>query len=117
MTQTTENIATEPSEINNSNPIKRGFKLFQPGFINNNIFFILYLALLAIVYIAYGHWTDKTLRKINKSERLLKELQYEYKTTKTELMQQSKQQEVVKAVAKNGLQISNEVPKRINTKQ
>lgn len=87
--------------------------LFQTKWINTNLLFFLYLAMLAVGYIAYGHWTDKTLRAINKTENSLKDLQYEYKTVKSEVMRQSEQGEVLKAVDTLGLHISNEVPKRL----
>ena len=42
------------------------------------------LSVLAIVYIYNGHYADNTVRSINKVNRELKELQYEYKTLKSE---------------------------------
>lgn len=87
--------------------------LFQSKWINANLGYFLYLALLAVCYIAYGHWTDKTLRAINKTETQLKDLQYEYKTVKSEVMKLSEEGEVLKAAAPLGLHISNEVPKRL----
>ena len=41
--------------------------------------FFLFLAFLAVVYIYNGHYADKTIREISRTERELKELQYEYK--------------------------------------
>jgi cell division protein FtsL len=87
--------------------------LFQTKWINANLLFFLYLALLAVGYIAYGHWTDKTLRSINKTQNELKDLQYEYKTVKSEVMKLSEQNEVLKKAEPLGLHISNEVPKRL----
>ena len=65
--------------------------------------FFLFLALLAVVYIYNGHYADKTIREISKTERELKELQYEYKTVKGEVLFKSKQSELVKAVEPLGL--------------
>lgn len=65
--------------------------------------FFLFLALLAVVYIYNGHYADKTIREISKTERALKELQYEYKTVKGEVLFKSKQSELVKAVEPLGL--------------
>jgi hypothetical protein len=65
--------------------------------------FFLFLALLAVVYIYNGHHADKTIREISKTERELKELQYEYKTVKGEVLFKSKQSELVKAVEPLGL--------------
>ena len=65
--------------------------------------FFLFLALLAVVYIYNGHHADKTIRAISKTERELKELQYEYKTVKGDVLFRSKQSELVKAVEPLGL--------------
>ena len=68
-----------------------------------NIPFFLFLAVLAVVYIYNGHYADKTIRNINKVSRELKELQFEYKTLKSEVMFRSKQSELAKAVEPLGL--------------
>ena len=65
--------------------------------------FFLFLAGLAIIYIYNGHYADKTVRSINKTAKEVKELQYEYKTVKGEVMFRSKQSELVKAVEPLGL--------------
>ena len=68
-----------------------------------NLPFFLFLSALAIVYIANGHFADNTVRNINKVNRELKELQYEYKTLKSEVMFRSKQSELAKSVEPLGL--------------
>ena len=65
--------------------------------------FFLFLALLAVVYIYNGHQADKLARDIAKTTREMKELQYEYKTVKGDVLFRSKQSELVKAVAPLGL--------------
>lgn len=72
--------------------------------------FFLFLALLAVVYIYNGHYADKTIREISKTERELKELQYEYKTVKGDVLFRSKQSELVKAVEPLGLKELNVAP-------
>lgn len=66
-------------------------------------FFFLFLAVLAVLYIYNGHYADKTARNINSVSKDLKELQYEYKTVKSEVMFRSKQSELAKAVEPFGL--------------
>jgi chaperonin cofactor prefoldin len=61
------------------------------------------LALLAVVYIYNGHYADKTIREISKTEKELKELQYDYKTVKGDVLFRSKQSELVKVVEPLGL--------------
>jgi hypothetical protein len=72
--------------------------------------FFLFLALLAIIYIYNGHLADKTIRNIGKTAKEVKELQYEYKTVKSEVMFLSKQSELVKAVEPLGLKELMEAP-------
>jgi len=84
--------------------VKRDWKkLFSYRWIVRNVRFFLFLAALAVVYIYNGHYADKTIRNINKVSNDLKELQYEYKTLKSEVMFRSKQSELAKAVAPLGL--------------
>jgi Bacteriodetes cell division protein (FtsL-like) len=72
--------------------------------------FFLFLAVLAVVYIYNGHYADKTIRSINRTAKEVKELQWEYKTVKSEVMFQSKQSELVKAVAPLGLKELTDAP-------
>ncbi|MEN9697474.1 MAG: hypothetical protein RLZ56_895 [Bacteroidota bacterium] len=78
-----------------------------------NIPFFLFLAFLAILYIANGHFADKTIRQINATQKELKELQFEYKTIKAELMKRSRAIEIQDAVAPYGLMVAKEMPMRI----
>lgn len=75
--------------------------------------FFLFLSLLAVLYIANGHSADKTIRNINKTQNELKDLQYQFKTLKSEVMFKSEESEVLKVAAPLGLKISNEVPRRL----
>lgn len=65
--------------------------------------FFLFLTVLAVLYIYNGHYADKTIRNINNTAKEVKELQYEYKTVKSEVMFRSKQSELAKAVEPLGL--------------
>jgi hypothetical protein len=72
--------------------------------------FFLFLALLAVIYIYNGHYADKLSRDIAKTSKELKELQYEYKTAKGEVLFRSRQSELVKAVEPLGLKELTESP-------
>lgn len=78
-------------------------KLFNYSVIVSNIPFILFLASLAVLYIYNGHYADKLIRKISKTEKNIKELQYEYKSLKSEVIFRSKASELAKAVEPMGL--------------
>jgi hypothetical protein len=78
-------------------------RLFSHKWIVKNIPFFLFITGLAVIYIYNGHYADKTARDINKVNNDLKELQYEYKTLRSEVMFRSKQSELAKAVEPFGL--------------
>lgn len=65
--------------------------------------FILFLAFIAILYIANGYYADDKIREVNKISNQLKELRSEYISTKSELMFASKQSEVARSAEKLGL--------------
>ena len=72
--------------------------------------FFLFLAALAVVYIFNGHYADKTMRKINRTAKEVRELKYEYIAVKSKVMYQSKQSELVKVVVPLGLKELTESP-------
>ncbi len=87
-----------------SNSVSAGWKrLLNYQSIVKQVPFFLFLALLAVIYIYNGHYADKTIRNINQTAKEVKELQYEYKTVKSEVMFRSKQSELAKAVEPLGL--------------
>ncbi len=78
-------------------------KYLSHKWVVKNIPFFLFLAMLAVLYIYNGHYADKLLRKISTTEKHIKELEYEYKTVKSEVIFRSKASELVKAVEPLGL--------------
>ncbi len=75
--------------------------------------FILFLALIAIFYIANGYYADDKIREFNKVSNELKELRSEYISTKSELMFASKQSEIAKSALALGLKESLVPPIKI----
>lgn len=65
--------------------------------------FFLFLAFLAVIYIYNGHRADKTVREISRTSTELKELQYEFKSIKGDVLHRSKQSELMEAVEPLGL--------------
>lgn len=94
-------------------PKKGVSALFGTTWVTKNLFYFLYLAALIVAYIAYGHWTDNTLRAINKTEQKVKDLQFEYKTIKSEVMKQGEVSQVEEKVKKYNLKQNTELPKTI----
>ncbi len=106
---------TETDNKSNSKNILRAF--FRYEWILKNMFFFLFISLLAVIYIANGHLFDKTIRQINTTNDELKELQYVYKTLKTEEMQKSGEAQIVQSATPLGLKVSKEMPIRIQQKK
>lgn len=82
-----------------------------------NIPFFLFLTLLAVLYIYNGHFTDKLVLKISTAEKHIKELEYEYKTIKSEVIFRSKASELIKAVEPLGLKELTSPPILLTAKQ
>jgi Bacteriodetes cell division protein (FtsL-like) len=92
------------------NPKERDLKFDFKRWLNyqsivKQVPFFLFLALLAVVYIYNGHYADKTMRKINRTAKEVKELKYEYIAVKSKVMFQSKQSELVKSDAIQQLEL------------
>ncbi len=88
-------------------------RVIKYGWILNHLPFFLFLALLAIIYIANGHWADKTIRNISKTTKQVKELEYEYKSLKSMEMFKSRESQIIHAAAPLGLKISTEQLMRV----
>ena len=112
------------SEANNKNVSSKVsstfLKILNGDFLTHNnstkqLPFFLFLAVIAIVYIANGYYAERTVRQINDANKELKELHSEYITTKSTLMQVSTQSSVAKLAGEHvaGLQESKEAPKKI----
>jgi hypothetical protein len=72
--------------------------------------FVVFIAMLGVLYIANGHMADNTIRNIGKASYHLKQLQYQYKTIQAEIIFRSKESEMVKAVAPLGVKRLTEPP-------
>lgn len=92
--------------------IMPGRKWNYQWLVDNSRFF-LFLALLAVIYIYNAHYAEKTIKNINRTARQLKELQYEYKTVKGELMMKSRQTEIARMVEGQGLKELKYPPFRV----
>ncbi|WP_147243386.1 FtsL-like putative cell division protein [Chitinophaga flava] len=83
-----------------------------------NMPFIGFLSVLALIYIANSHLAEKKIRRINQLGKEIKELKWEYINVKSELMFRSKMSEVSKSVEQLGLkQLSSPPQKIILTKE
>jgi hypothetical protein len=81
--------------------------------VTGNLMYILYVALLAMIYIANTYYTEKKFKSIERTKNELKELRYEYITTKSILMFQGRQSEISKRAIPLGLHEAKMPPFKI----
>lgn len=75
--------------------------------------FLLYLVLLGMIYIWNMHLAEKTTRDIEKTQKEVKELSWDYKTTKADLAYKSTLSEVAKRVDTLGVKESIDPPQKL----
>jgi hypothetical protein len=119
-----ETVVAEPAARKVSRPGKKGVvakglsSVFSGTFLSSDkslkhLPFILFLALVAVFYIANGYYADDKIREVNKISNQLKELRSQYISTKSELMFASKQSEVAKSAEQIGLKEAVVPPTKI----
>jgi hypothetical protein len=79
--------------------------------------FILFLVLLGMIYIGNMHLAEKNIRNIDKLGKEVKELTWDYKTTKADLAFKSTLTEVAKRVDTLGIKESIEPPQRLKAQE
>lgn len=93
-------------------------KLFTEGVVSKEsatdmLPFLIFLCVLVMIYIANSHMAVKNVRNIDKLSKEVKELSWEYKSLKADLMFKSKLTEVAKKVDTLGIKELIEPPKKI----
>jgi len=93
-------------------------QLFTKGFVSteaatNALPFIMYIAFLGMVYIGNRHLAEKNIRDIDKIGKEVKELSWDYKTTKADLAFKSTLTEVEKRTDTLGIKQSLQPPQKI----
>ena len=96
-------------------------KLFIDGLVSKEaatdaLPYLCFLAFLGMIYIANSHFAVNNVRSIDKLNKEVKELRWEYKSLKAELMFKSKLTEVAKKVDTLGIKELIEPPKKIIVK-
>ena len=79
--------------------------------------FILFLVLLGMIYLGNMHLAERNMRDIDKMTKEVKELTWDYKTTKADLAFKSTLSEVAKRVDTLGIKESIEPPQRLKEKE
>ncbi len=123
-----ENVESADSTTDTPPPKKRKkgvlakalSSVFSGTFLTNestlkHVPFLLFLAFIAILYIANGYQADDKIREVNRITNELKELRSEYISTKSDLMFVSKQSEVAKSAEPMGIKEPVVPPMKIET--
>ncbi|MBC7655331.1 MAG: hypothetical protein H7098_12775 [Oligoflexus sp.] len=77
--------------------------------------FVIFLSLLGMIYIGNRHNAENNIRKIQGLKKEVKELSWDFKTLKADLMFKSRQTQVIKQVdSLLGLKVSVEPPIKLN---
>ncbi len=90
-----------------------GGEYLSKEWVVGNLPFLLFLTVLAIVYIGNTYYAEKTFKEIEHTKSELKELRYKYISTKSELMFQSRQSEISKRAMTYGLKEVHMPPYKI----
>lgn len=109
-----------PSKLDEKVEIPKSFftQLFTEGVISKQaatrfLPFIIFIAFLGMIYIANRHFAENNIRDIDKLSTEVKELSWDFKSLKADLMLKSTQTEVAKEVDTLGLMEPNEPPLKI----
>jgi len=75
--------------------------------------FVLFLVLLGMLYIGNMHMAEKSIRDIDKTNKAVKELSWDYKTSKADLAFKSTLSEVAKRADTLGVKESIQPPQKL----
>ncbi|MET3979203.1 hypothetical protein ABIB62_001790 [Mucilaginibacter sp. UYP25] len=79
--------------------------------------FVFFIAFLGMLYIGNRHLSENNIRDIDKISKEVKELSWEYKSTKADLAFKSTLTEVAKRADTLGIKESTEPPQKITVKE
>jgi hypothetical protein len=113
-------LIVEEKRVNRDKEIPDNFltQLFTKGIIKAEtatraLPFVLFLAFLGMIYIANRHLAEKNIRDIDKISKEVKELSWDFKTTKADLAYKSTLTEVAKRADTLGIKESLQPPQKI----
>ena len=90
---------------------------FEEGFPVQYLPKILFVMVVGLLYISNTHYSEKTVRKIDKVQSEVEDLRADYTTLKSDLMFASKQSEVARKVNSIGLKESLNPPIKVITEE
>ena len=97
----------QPAKEISENPLAAFYKeMFNSEKATSALPFVLFLAFLGMIYIGNMHLAEKNIRDIDKMSKEVKELSWDYKTTKADLAFKSTLTEVAKRADTLGIKES-----------
>ena len=90
-----------------------GGDLLSNNIVLKNLPFLVFLAILAMFYIANTYYSEKTFKEIEKTKNELKELRYQSISAKSKMLDVGKQTEIAKKVAGLGIKGTTLPPYKI----
>jgi len=107
-------IVEKNTKTENKLQLPRFKNVFEVEGILGSAPFILFLFLLGLIYISNSHIAEKKVRLINKLTKELKELRWEYKSLKAELMYTTRESGIKEMMKNTGLKEMTTPPIIIN---
>ncbi|HHB78057.1 MAG TPA: hypothetical protein ENK85_02340 [Saprospiraceae bacterium] len=83
------------------------------GWVLGNIRFVLLIALLGVIYIAFSREAEYNVRKIQVLKKDVRKLRWEYMSLQSELMYTSTQSQIIKTMEAKGYTVDKKGPQRI----
>ena len=114
-----EHLASRVKPVNSLRKGRKAIQEFLRGdylnreWVTGNIPYLLYLALLAMIYIGNTYSTERRYKEIEKTKSELAEYRYHYITAKAALMFQGRQSEISKRAINQGLKETMHPPFKI----
>lgn len=81
------------------------------------LYYLIFTAVLAFIYIANNYYAEDKIRQINQRRKEIKEIRYEYITTKSELTSMTKQSQIAKKLKNKGIKESTDPINTIQIKK
>jgi len=85
----------------------------REGNLTKKICFILFLAVIGLLYIANNHFAEKKIREIDRIRLVNKELSFDYLSMKTRLNEKKRASYLAEKLKKYGIEPSVEPPEKI----
>ncbi|CAH0999932.1 hypothetical protein LEM8419_01174 [Neolewinella maritima] len=92
---------------------KRATTISVPALILDNLGFLAFVGVLALIYIGNAHYAEYNVRRIQELESDIKEKRWLYMSLQSENMYNGLRSEIVDQVRPNGLRLHRGKPKKI----